>query len=390
MTAIMLAATIIGCGGNGGNTSAPTEVTIEEPAVQTQAEASTEAEPEETEVLTPRGEPLEVPEGMYLSELTGEPISEEIKNQRPITAMVDNEKVAMPHFGLAEADIVYELLNSVGENDMKNNIYTYRITRLMPVVKDWGQIKRLGNIRSARPTNILLSNEWNAVLCHYGGPFYNDDYFAKPYAKHFSSTFTYVTRSQKSWYNAYIVEGDLDSGQNFGAGKVSREYDEHRIEDESHFSFTPYGTVIRLEEEFPDEAVKCSEISLPFTHNKSKLKYNESTETYDYYVYDSIHKDGEDDQVLSFKNLLIQDCTMTILDKNGYLVYNVISSAREGWYVTNGYARKIWWIKPSDTDHTRYYAQNEDGELEEIDINTGKTYIALVPSDSWDKVEITE
>ncbi|MBQ8038345.1 MAG: DUF3048 domain-containing protein, partial [Lachnospiraceae bacterium] len=105
----------------------------------------------------------ELPEGMYFSELTNEPIDESLKNQRPIAAMVDNDKRALPHFGLNEADVIYEMMNSTANG---------RITRMMALVKDWGSIEQLGSIRSVRPTNILLAAEWNAILCHDGGPFY--------------------------------------------------------------------------------------------------------------------------------------------------------------------------------------------------------------------------
>ena len=65
--------------------------------------------------------------------------------------------------GVADADVVYEIMNST-LND--------RITRFMVVVKDWDKIEQLGSIRSARPTNFMLAAEWNAVLCHDGGPFF--------------------------------------------------------------------------------------------------------------------------------------------------------------------------------------------------------------------------
>ena len=117
-------------------------------------------------------------EGTYISELTGEPISSELKDQRPIAAMVDNESTAYPHYGVAEGDVVYELMNSTANG---------HITRLMVLQKDWGKVQQLGSIRSVRPTNIMLAAEWNAVLCHDGGPFYVDEYFAKDYGKdHFS------------------------------------------------------------------------------------------------------------------------------------------------------------------------------------------------------------
>ena len=149
---------------------------------------------------TSSNEPYVLPEGMYFSELTGEPISEEIKNQRPIAAMVDNEITALPHYGTSEADVVYELMNST-KND--------RITRLMCVVKDWGNIEQLGSIRSTRPTNILLAAEWNAVLCHDGGPYYNDQYFARDWSAHFSGTFSRINNGKAREFTEYIVSGDL-------------------------------------------------------------------------------------------------------------------------------------------------------------------------------------
>ena len=63
-----------------------------------------------------------IPAGMYPSELTGEPIDESLKDQRPIAVMVDNEQTALPHFGTADADVVYEMMNSTMNG---------RITRLM-------------------------------------------------------------------------------------------------------------------------------------------------------------------------------------------------------------------------------------------------------------------
>ena len=52
-----------------------------------------------------------LPEGKYRSELTNEIIDDDIKNQRPIAVMVDNESIALPHYGLTQADVVYEMEN---------------------------------------------------------------------------------------------------------------------------------------------------------------------------------------------------------------------------------------------------------------------------------------
>lgn len=324
-------------------------------------EPETQVEDESTEVVTEEDR-----EGMYRSELTNEWIDESLKNQRPVAIMVDNEKTALPHYGLTEADVVYEIMNSTANG---------RITRLMAIVKDWGEITQFGSIRSTRPTNVLLAAEWNAVLCHDGGPFYIDSYLAKNYSANFSGTFSRVDNGKSREFTEYVCTGDLD--KNFSNSKYGTEYNEYY--EGEHFVFS--NDDIDLE-----GGIDATTIELPFSHNKSTLKFNEETGTYDYYEYGSLHEDPlHDNAALSFKNLLIQDCTFTQLDDNGYMIYNCIDSGRDGYYITNGKAVEIVWIKASDTEPT-IYIDKQTGE--QIEINTGKTYISLVPSDTWDDVVI--
>ena len=190
----MVAAMMTGCGKEEAASEAEETVSVavepipeEEPA----EEDTTEGEPAVEEVVD------EIPEGMYRSELTNELIDESLKNQRPIAVMVDNESLALPHFGLSEADVVYEMMNSTLNG---------RITRLMCLVKDWGAIEQMGSIRSVRPTNILLAAEWNAVICHDGGPFYIDPYMAADYAANFSGLFSRVKNGKSTEYTEYILD----------------------------------------------------------------------------------------------------------------------------------------------------------------------------------------
>ena len=108
--------------------------------------------------------------GYVRSELTNELIPASIQNQRPIAVMVDNEKTALPHYGVNKGDVVYEMMNSTANG---------RITRLMVLVKDWGNLTQFGSIRSTRPTNVMLAYEYNAILVHDGGPFYINDYLTQ-------------------------------------------------------------------------------------------------------------------------------------------------------------------------------------------------------------------
>ena len=209
MIAMLLSVCLIGCGEEEVEETVmeePVEEVVEEPAEEPAEEEPVEEEPAEDVI----------PEGMYRSEITNELISEDIKDQRPIAVMVDNEKTALPHFGLTQADVVYELMNSTANN---------RITRLMAIVKDWGAIEQFGSIRSLRPTNILLAAEWNAVICHDGGPFYIDPYLANDYAANFSGGFGRVDNGKPREFTEYILPGDLD--KKFDNSSYSREYDEY-------------------------------------------------------------------------------------------------------------------------------------------------------------------
>ncbi len=338
-------------------------IPIDEPAPEVQEETVAEEEVVEEEVA-------EVPpEGMVFSELTGLPIDASLANQKPIAAMVDNEIKALPHFGLNTADIIYEMVNSTA-ND--------RVTRLMVLYKDWGNIEQLGSIRSVRPTHIWIAGEYNAVICHDGGPFYIDQYLAHDYAQHFSGIFSRVNNGKAREFTEYIVKGDLEKA--FGNSSYSTEYDDYY--EGPHFTFSTPSKQVELE----GEPATNIDLSVPFKHNKSKLKYDESTGLYTYFVYDSEHDDGKTGEPLTFKNVILQSSGLYQLDKNGYCAYMMFGDTGqgEGYYITNGKAVKVTWTKAGENSITHFYLENG----QEITLNAGKTYVGIVPSEYWDGVTL--
>ena len=306
-------------------------------------------------------------EGMYRSELTNEWIDESLKDQRPIAAMVDNEKTALPHYGVSKADVVYEMTNSLANDG---------ITRLMVLVKDWGSIEQLGSIRSTRPTNLVIAPEWNAIVCHDGGPFYIDDYLAKPFVDNFSGTFSRVDNGKSREFTEYICPGDLD--KNFESkSNVSKTYNEYY--KGPHYQFVTSDSEINDLSGAP--SVKdCTRVELPFKHNGSKLEYDPSTQRYMYSEYGMKHTDpGNNDEQLGFTNVLLQNARYVKFDDNGYMMFHAIDYQRDGWFITQGKAIPITWSKEDEVTPTRYY--DKDGN--EIVLNTGKTYVALIPDDKW-------
>lgn len=343
----------------------------EEPVAETTQEPVIQVVTDTPQTETVAAEPVEESrEGMYRSELTNEWIDEALKDQRPIAAMVDNEKTALPHYGLTKSDVVYEMTNSTANDG---------VTRLMVLVKDWGNIQQLGSIRSTRPTNLQIAPEWNAVVCHDGGPFYIDDYLAKPYVENFSGTFSRVDNGKSREFTEYILPGDLE--KNFSNKGYSKTYNEYY--KGAHYQFSSESAPTDLSS--ASNAINASHIQLPYKHNKPYLDYDSEKGVYLYSEYGSAHVDpGNNNEQLSFKNLLIQNCRYVEFDKNGYMMFHSIDFNREGYYITNGKAIPIIWAKEDELSPTKYYDQ--DGN--EIKLNTGRTYVALVPDDIWSGLEI--
>ncbi|MBQ1492829.1 MAG: DUF3048 domain-containing protein [Blautia sp.] len=314
-------------------------------------------------------------ENFYRSELTGEWISDSLKDQRPIAVMVDNESISLPHFGTASADVVYELMNSTANQ---------RITRLMVLVKDWGKITQFGNIRSTRSSNIPLAGEWNAILVHDGGPFYVDEYFAKDYAReHLSGGFSRIPNGKPTEFTEYVCTGEIAS--RIQAANYSATYNSFRNEDQSHFRFVEgEDEVVDLQKTYGAGSIATRAVSLPFYHNSTTLRRNVDTGKYDYYEYGQLYTDGIDGRMLSFDNIILQDTGFRELDGNGYMIYDLIGENQPAYYITRGFAIPVTWTKKSETDITRYY----DAAGNEIMMNRGTTYVALIPADTWTEVTL--
>ncbi len=318
--------------------------------------------------------------GYVRSELTNELIPASIQNQRPIAVMVDNEKTALPHYGVNKGDVVYEMMNSTANG---------RITRLMVLVKDWGNLTQFGSIRSARPTNFMLAYEWNAILVHDGGPCYINDYKTRPYNASLSAGFARFSNGKRTEFTEYVTSQGYKNpktGKSY-AGLISRVQSAgysstyNQYYQGQHFNFSD--TEFTLDGQA--NVIPATKVELPFPHNSSKLNYNAATKTYDYYEYGSAHVDALDGKVTTFKNVILMDASFTQLDTHGYLVYNILASGQPGYYLTDGKAIPILWSKMNELSKTQYFNAST---LQPLTLNTGKTYIAIVPADVWNQLVI--
>ncbi|MCR5777506.1 MAG: DUF3048 domain-containing protein [Lachnospiraceae bacterium] len=331
----------------------------------------TSSEAVETTEEAAEEEVEEAPEGMYASETTGEWIDISLKDQRPIAVMIDDEKKALPHYGVSDVDVLYEMVNSTQNEG---------VTRFMAIIKDWGKITQLGSIRSTRPTNLQIFPEWNAVLCHDGGPFWNDNFYKNKFVERFSGTFSRVNNGKPREFTEYVCKGDLE--KNFKNTGYSTTYNEY-WEGTPHYQFASHTKDNDLSQY--SSAVDCKKLVLPFHHNNPYMEYDEAEGVYKYFQYGQKEVDaGNGNKQVAFKNVLLQNARLEQLDSHGYMMYYPTESGREGYYITDGKAIKVTWSKLSDITATRYY--DEDGN--EIKINVGKTYVGLISDKEWGNIEI--
>jgi len=329
---------------------------------------------QEAVIVTPESTPTShsiiestTPSGTYFSEMTGLPISTELQEQRPIAVMVDCEQVALPSYGLAEADVVYDLRNSM--------INDY-VTRFMALYKDYNSVPQIGSIRSTRPTNVWLAGEWNAIICHDGTDPEADELIQHDFAQqHLSGCFSRLSNGKATEFTEYILSGDVDSAiSSYG---LDKNYNQYKL-DGNHFNFVKYNTSLNVSS-FKD----ANSITLPFSHNGTTLAYNTETKSYDLSMYGEIHKDAEDDKILTFTNVLLISCDYHEITIHN-IQYHIVDNGGDGYYITNGKAEPITWKKGGENEITHYY----DASGNDLQMNRGKTYINLVPSDTWNELSI--
>ena len=348
-------------------TTQPTLQPIEENVPATEApQTAGDTQPAATEAPA-----LDVPpaEGMVRSALTNEWIDEKVSTRRPIAVMIPNTKTAS-QYGISGADVLYEC-----------NVES-SITRLMGIWEDWDEIEKIGNIRSARDYFVYWAFEWDALLVHYGGPFYMDDLMARDDTQNIdlnvdtSKTYHSRDNAKNTYDNAFTNAERL---KDYVKDKdYPLEYRNGYVE-EQHFLFASDQNPNTLAD-YPDAiAAGNIDLSLAYPLTNCYFIYNEETGLYDRFQHltgesDGPHIDLANNEQLTFKNVIIQNTYYEIRDQKGYLAFQCHDTTRDGWFFTNGKGIHVTWEKVADYSPTRYYDDNGN----EIKLNTGKTMICIV------------
>ena len=310
-------------------------------------------------------------DGMVPSVYTGEMVSAEQASQRPIAVMMPTDKAAQPSYGISHAKVLYEIMEEGN------------ISRQMAIIDDWQDLSRIGNIRSCREYYIHIATEWDPILIHFGGVVYMKNRITASDIDNLSGTYEYGTGGEAPGSSKFFRTTDRTSPHNAyisaegikNAAKELKYSLEVRPEyyNASHFTFSALGNSLAQYAEA--ETANTIDLSNVFSYTKSKLVYDEAKGQYLKYIHGSVQKDGDNGESLYFSNVVIQITDWKTLDKKGYLSFDVVG-AGDGYYCTQGKVIPIKWQKSDDHTPTKYY--DEYGQ--EIEFNTGKTYIAIAQS----------
>lgn len=361
VNAVLLAAlgctVFSGCGKSDAKPQETAETTA--PEVVTEAETEPETEPEEI-----------APEGMARNNLTGEWISADVAAKRPLSLMIENTHEAWPHYGIENADIVYEC-------PVEGSI-----TRYMAIFQDYSGMERIGNVRSCRPYYVDFASEYDSIYAHFGECIFAFDILEKiddldALEGQVENLAFYRTSDMNAPHNAYVSADGIDAAIEYKGYRttMAEGFGEH-------YNFAKDDEIVTL-----DNGYDAAVVEPGYRIDKPWFVYNPSDGLYYRYAFGSEEKDAVTGDQLAYKNIILQGVNYTMYTGSGtqfddkYLNIDCYSGGT-GQYVTNGKAIDITWSKDSLTSPTRYF----DADGNEIKVNQGKTWVCVVLNEDADRV----
>lgn len=344
---LALSLLLSGCGSKPEETTAP-------PTTIPVTEAATEPATVPTEATEPA--PVDT------NPLTGEAL-EEVKNQRPIAVMLNNHSHALPQCGIGQADIIYEILAEGS------------ITRLSAYFSDIADAGPIGPVRSLRAYYLNIMRGYDALCVSAGGSSEADGmvrdlgYDRINGIGGVGSEYFYRDawrRENRGYEHSLFINGeDLLKGAADGNMRLTDEEDRD------------YGLVFDDEALFGGET--NSELTVHFREGgkTTKLTYHPEEGFYTAFQQDMDLIDGNTDEAVPFRNVLVLFADTSVMDGEGHLKVETTGEG-EGYYARDGKIAPITWKRADEESTFEYF--HADGSP--VSFGVGKSYIAVVPTGS--------
>lgn len=337
----------------------------EEPEQKTETKKTTvvKDKKEEKETKKEEAKQEDIPANQNL--LTGIPdLTEGAIGKRPVAVMVNNIQDAMPQYGVAQADIIFEI---PVEGDA---------TRFMALYGDYTTVPQICPIRSCRYYFPALALGFDAFYVNWGSDDTISDYLAALNLDQFDGMNNpggLFGRDQDKLNAGYSLEhtGYFD-GPRFAEYVQANGIRTDLTEDKRDAAFPFNG----LNEQIKPEGSACTNVQINFGAQNSTFTYDEASKTYLKQINGNPQMDARENTQLAFTNVFVLETDISVRDEVGHKQLDWDGASDSvGYYISNGAVQKIHWMKDDNNEWSRLRFYDESGN--QIKLNRGKTYIAL-------------
>lgn len=282
---------------------------------------------------------------------------------RPYAVVINNYPSATKvQSGLQQAYMIYEIPIEGG------------MSRSVALYKDVTDVK-LGTIRSARQNHIDYVLENDAIFVHFGWNY-------KAQADIGSLGINYIDGNSSDptpfWRENPLGLATEHTVYTNLSKVISYNKNTKKYRTTTDAKPPLKYTTDEVDLSKSEDAKVANNITIPYGSVNVGYTYDTNTKRYKRYVNGGAHTDYFTKQHYDCKNIIVLSVGIGYLSGHGdmagnsYLNINNIGSG-SGYYITNGYARKITWSKESRGAQTKYkYA---DGT--EVEINDGNTWVMI-------------
>lgn len=300
-----------------------------------------------------------VSDPVYTNPLTGEVTEEDISKNRPVAVMINNIYLAMPQLGISKADIIYEMLVEGG------------ITRMCAVFQQVDDDLILGSIRSARHNYIDIVKAYDALYVHAGGSNIADAQLSSRNVDHLCAVKgrgDLFYRDQERLATMAYEHTLCITGEN--VWKYFRDIAGTRLTHNDDYACN----MIFSENVTPVNGQTAEKVTVNFGLGKKTIfNYNSDSEKYTVYQYEQDYIDGNNNEAVEFKNVIIIQTNVVSIDASDHKEITLTGTGN-GWFICNGQISEITWSR-SDNDAQFEYTYSDGTSVE---YGVGKTYVCVI------------
>ncbi|MBQ8995647.1 MAG: DUF3048 domain-containing protein [Oscillospiraceae bacterium] len=305
---------------------------------------------------------------------------------RPICISVNNITQCLPQRGLSQCDMLFEIETEGG------------ITRMMALYADTREVELVGSVRSLRNQFMELIYPFDPIIVHIGTSVFADAAIAENNFRTIDAElFRTAIWQDKERISKYRPEHTFFTSASLIENAMEKmSFRTKSDNNNTAFSFVEEGT------KTTPTTGSCSKVTWDFSPGyDGDFRYDENTGMYEAWQHDVQRYDANNDEVLQFENVFIVIANRDIYPgSEGYpggLPRYDYTTGGIAYYVSNGaYEKCIWKKGDYSTRLSFFYGTEEDAltkpisELEEIPVNTGRSYIAIVRSENAGSVHISD